>query len=327
MSTKDLSRTPIEGGRIPRYKFDRKSSLRSSRHHNNISSNYIVTHWEEIEYSGKYQDDIENDPYFNAFNSDYVERKHNEYSGNGKFKDRLGPINRWMESRVGISWDETYSLIRDRFDARTTAGRHIIFDHMLGQVWTSQNRSDDIYRYYSYYVDSNGILQKKEPSKYTIERLEEKHIAKLEYIEPKIVATQKKIIPKWLGIRKIGWVGKDYYWYVPTSRPTKTLQFSWNVNKLSYYDWGWNTNKPLWGFHYSYKVKDELIWCEWYTGWRQDKKFSKEDLEYFWSLAKVNREELLKGRPLSSQEMHEIYRKKRAQERLIERANQNVLDI
>lgn len=86
-----------------------------------------------------------------------------------EFDDKLGPIYRWLARQVGCPWDEVRSDVSKTFDTRTTAGRHIVYDHLL----TSVEITPDVrFHYYSnpedpntsyskndFYVDEAGILQ------------------------------------------------------------------------------------------------------------------------------------------------------------------------
>ncbi len=50
------------------------------------------------------------------------------------FYDKLGPARRFLRSQVGRPWNKVRSELFKRFDTRTTAGRHILFDHLLKEV-------------------------------------------------------------------------------------------------------------------------------------------------------------------------------------------------
>jgi len=73
------------------------------------------------------------------------------------FYDRLGPLHRWLRAHVGTRWDDVYGEARAIFDSRTTAGRHILFGHLLGEV----NHRDDVsgWRWFRFDVDRSGILR------------------------------------------------------------------------------------------------------------------------------------------------------------------------
>ena len=78
------------------------------------------------------------------------------------FHDNLAPAYRFLSSRAGIPWNESYSLLRQRFDDRTTAGRHILFDHLLDSVeYAGEDHHPDwVSRWGRFIVDEEGVLQK-----------------------------------------------------------------------------------------------------------------------------------------------------------------------
>jgi hypothetical protein len=76
-----------------------------------------------------------------------------------QFHDKLGPAYRWLASQTGRPWSKVYSDLCARFDTRTIAGRHIVFDHMLLSVTRHDDpnfnhRRDDLV------IDAHGILRK-----------------------------------------------------------------------------------------------------------------------------------------------------------------------
>lgn len=49
------------------------------------------------------------------------------------FSDHLGPLYRWLRSKVGQQWDDVYSELCQRLDTSTLSGQHILF-HLWGFV-------------------------------------------------------------------------------------------------------------------------------------------------------------------------------------------------
>ncbi len=43
------------------------------------------------------------------------------------FSDNLGPLRRWLHSKVGQSWDDVYSELCQCIEIRTLSGQHILF--------------------------------------------------------------------------------------------------------------------------------------------------------------------------------------------------------
>jgi hypothetical protein len=120
------------------------------------------------------------------------------------FADKTSPMYAFLDSRVGTSWAKTYALIRERFDVRTTPGRHIVKGHLLADIALhgkdSLNRSG--WRQARYYVDRSGILRKT----------------------PRPPRRRRRLAPTgpsgfavaaWLGNRKVGRMGARLVWFVP----------------------------------------------------------------------------------------------------------------
>jgi len=136
MSKKDISRSIIEGGRAKRNKEYRKDSNQQHRAQNRSFSTTAKNLLDA--------DDVGVTP----------KRKHV-----GKdFADKLGSAERWLASKVGQPWNDTYSELCNRFDLRTVAGRHAVIDHMLGWVTLPGDVNE---RWSSkFHVDDDGILRK-----------------------------------------------------------------------------------------------------------------------------------------------------------------------
>ena len=79
------------------------------------------------------------------------------------FADKLGPMYKFLDSRVGRPWDAVRSEIFQKFDPRSTPGRHVIFDHLLDSVCEDPGASEDVpeRRYARYFVDARGVLCEK----------------------------------------------------------------------------------------------------------------------------------------------------------------------
>ncbi len=136
MATKNLSRTVIEGGRASYCKF--------LRHYSNAADRRKA---HQLEHALCTEDPL-GDTWF--------ERRESV----GKcFDDKLGPAFRYLRSQVGRPWDKVRSELFARFDTRTTAGRHILFCHLLREVDTGDVADR---RHYRFTVSRHGILQYRE---------------------------------------------------------------------------------------------------------------------------------------------------------------------
>lgn len=138
MSTKDLSRSIIEGGRAQRNKDYRQNKTQKHRAENRRFSMKARSLLDP--------DDMGVTPKREAVGKD--------------FADKLGSAERWLASHIGESWDSVFSELCHRFDTRTVAGRHAVIDHMLGWVCLP----GEMYRFSTrFFVDDDGILRKSPP--------------------------------------------------------------------------------------------------------------------------------------------------------------------
>lgn len=229
MSRKNLSRTVIEGGRYDGNKTDRYISNAKERAR---VKNYIQEVTLDMENYEEYD----------------VEPREHVYKG---FKDKLGPMYRWLQAQVGRPWDEVRSEVAEKFDTRTTAGRHIVHDHLLSSVQTTiearygrysvpgdetESHSD-----HEYYVDSEGILRKK------------KYLGRRRYHD-EVPQFDTRRIANWLGGRIVGRVGDKFFWFIPTSKGEKH-------GRRAHGDYVWRT---VWGseepFRWYWTNRNGLNW-------------------------------------------------------------------
>lgn len=196
MSKKKLERTAIEGGRTGYSKHDRRESSQIER--SNVRTFIAGSH---------------GDP--EIFDEVSIPKRKKVYKD---FNDKLNPVERWIDSRVGYSWNKTHSLLKTKFDSRTTAGRHIINDHILGTIWLSADRTEELAKYHRYFVDQRGILRKTPSYKEKYEKLN------------KEMAAEKTSIIKWMDYRMISKEGNVLYWYIPTVK-YYSLKFDWYTGK------------------------------------------------------------------------------------------------
>ena len=179
MSKKKLDRSILEGGRASSNVWDRRHSNRVAR-----SSARIAAH--------KYSKDPELADYFSPKSRLPVSKQ---------FNDKLSPIYRWLDSKVGCSWDDVYSEIKSKFDVRTIAGKHIVEDHLLSSVTIGEDYTKYRPRY-GYYVDDDGILR---------------NAGRYRYMTPDVYPPGKKKmsmdeIRRWLKGRQIIVSGNKVFW-------------------------------------------------------------------------------------------------------------------
>lgn len=181
MSTKNLARTVIEGGRTSGSCWSRRHS-----HQEHRAAETAVLH--RIRATGDTDGD---DAAFAPLQSVYR-----------SFDDKLGPAKRWLERQVGRPWDAVRSDLFQRFDTRTTPGRHIVFDHMIPWV------EPDGFRFSrrEFHVDGRGILRKAPHHRYWSSYYRRR--------EP--LPRPQKDLERWLGGRRVAERGEIPFWFMPT---------------------------------------------------------------------------------------------------------------
>ena len=175
MSTKNLARTVIEGGRYYGNAFDRRASHGAERTHVRQALRGV-------------RDDDDAERVLLA-----PRRKVPRW-----FHDKLAAAERWLRAQVGRPWDKVRGELFAQFDTRTTAGRHIVFDHMLRSV-----RTEALATWWSrpiLEVGRGGILRKASRPPRTRRVFDWPRPAWLD----------------WLGDRKIAVRGAVLFWLEPT---------------------------------------------------------------------------------------------------------------
>ncbi len=221
MSTKRLSRTVIEGGR--RNVWERRASTQDER--------------AEVR---DYLNRCESDPDF--YDEEAEPERRVVYK---EFSDKLNPMERWLAKQVGRVWADVRSEVFERFDVRTTAGRHITFDHLLREVVDTESGFDKYgrmtnpnveviaskrnsyvryYGYNDYYVDENGILCEN-PNRGKTRR---------SWREPYASLEECAEVSKWLNYRIIGEKDGKLCWFAPT-------QGIWKAEWIKDGDYGYGT--------------------------------------------------------------------------------------
>lgn len=188
MTTKNLSRTVIEGGRTGHYKAECNKRIRQERAAWRSQARAFVRDpagWEDelpVVRAPVYPD----------------------------FADKLNPIYRFLDSRIGKPWDDVRSELFVRFDTRTTPGRHVLHDHLLRDV--SESPDGLHYRYgfeyqSRYYRDAEGMLRSGS----------EWHGRSWQSSWSKNAPFDLQPVARWLGARKVGRAGAGFAQYVAAS--------------------------------------------------------------------------------------------------------------
>jgi hypothetical protein len=274
MGTKNLARTVIEGGRYRRNKWERRYS-----------------HKEERSFVRDFCKKVQTDPELSETAG--IKPRKKVYKG---FRDKLGPMYRWLRSQVGKPWNEVRSLVAQNFDTRTTAGRHITYDHLLSSVELSPDLGSWRYnpvdpfssRYKNdYYVDDKGLLQKK------------RYIGRRRASWALPIFNGKRLC-NWLQGRIVVPVGDKLFWFNPADRSKKWWRpaYHWKC-ELDSNRWRaeikfmYLTETPVYLYDETgRKVKGEdgfpivlehkKSWIYGYPfGFRQGKMLKSADLEYW----------------------------------------------
>lgn len=193
MSTKRLSRTVIEGGRYHYNKFERRLSHRKPRH---VGRRLCAA--------------IARDP--ELADESIFDRRQPIYRG---FYDKLAPAERWLRSQTGQRWIDVEGEILSRFDVRSLAGRHIVFDHLLPRPYDSL-AGWRVYRRGTFFVDEAGILRFRQKKRIRGGRL----------------LRCERCARRFAGDRLIGKRGDRTYWLEPT-RMSDTVRFYRQGRELS----------------------------------------------------------------------------------------------
>lgn len=182
MSTKNLARTIIEGGRRRRNRFDRNLSHGEERA---LTRDALMR--------AAQQED--------GFEALAIDERPKVYK---EFDDKLAAPWRWLRSQIGRPWNLVRAEMFERFDPRTLPGRHIIYCHMLRDVlmyWDPELTKR--YRREQLFVDRRGIL-----------RLQQREAREREpgarYAAAQLAAIMRE--------RRVGGSGDALYWFVIVRR-------------------------------------------------------------------------------------------------------------
>lgn len=296
MSTKKLSRTVIEGGRAKHNKWERRHS------HTEVRA-------EERDYLKKVMADL-----------DLAEEEEIDLPRpvSKDFIDKLSPMYRWLDAQIGRPWDQVRSEIFQKFDTRTTAGRHITFDHLLRQVVDTESGFDrngymsnpDVEllnsrkKYWSfsdYYVDTDGILRKPD--------IETRIWLRSRYVQ--ISQQDYQQAGTWLANRMVMEKAGQYYWLSPTQDiwlaswldPYSSNFDRFDKHNLAYYVWQdreyqtRSVSYPVDRYQPSYLITKTFgpHWekVEHPYSFRQRGQLSGEDRKFFLSLKDKLRRQIL----------------------------------
>lgn len=255
MSTKNLARTVLEGGRTGYEKFGRNYATRQQRRK---TREYLT----RVKYDPEY----------------YLEEKEPErrkiFEG---FTDKLTPVRRFLETQADKNWTEVNRLIKDRFDDRSLAGWHVVYQHIYRDIAPTTNVFQcKYYSSYDYYIDDENILRK------VYYPARKRYFISIE--EQKRTELLKCEIIKWLDYRKIGFVDGVLYWFDGGGK--ERVKIAWDH---------YNNNSLIYNGGYFIKHPDDYI----LNGFRfnQGAKLTKEEVNYFRNLPEKFRKAILNHSP------------------------------
>ena len=279
MSTKNLSRTVIEGGRTGYYKAECDRYIREERAASRV-----------------YLRDLIVDPSLHE-DGDSLAPKRRPSSPD--FKDKTSPLYRFLDSRVGEDWNAVRSELFERFDTRTTPGRHVLFDHLLRDVVVNSDPdSPERKRFLRYHVDAGGVLRKDRWDPWHGTRpAKPKHSPRFSL----------EAVARWLGSRKIGRCGKGFALFVPArmyksvKEPrVKAIVDGWNGIVYAVLD---ETGSVIRQPHVSYPgskyASTRMVVLHSSAPFRQARMLTKDETAYFLALPENVRESILAQAPVN----------------------------
>lgn len=191
MSKKNLSKSAIEGGRSGWNKYERRQSSKTLRAKNRGYNTKVKSLTDA--------DEAPSAPKRKPVGKD--------------FRDKLNPAHRWIDKQVGKNWDKVFSEICKKYDTRNLASRHIIYDHILGEIHGTGFRhfgflSKEMHRWY---IDEDGILRKGYQHRH---RYSYDYAANSEW-KARADAYHRENVTRQFGDKCIERHGKKYYWAHP----------------------------------------------------------------------------------------------------------------
>jgi hypothetical protein len=156
MSTKDISRSALEGGRNNGNKWERNESHRHERSRARVWLDTV-----------RFDDEAAED-------SAPAPRNHVSKG----FTDKLNPCYRWLASHCGQPWDDVFSKLASTFDTRKLSAWHIVNQHMLSDVQgagTARDGAAGLFNYHRFYIDDEGLLRDNGKRAWRNRKVEVKH--------------------------------------------------------------------------------------------------------------------------------------------------------
>lgn len=272
MSTKNLARTVLEGGRYSSWKHNVNDGVRSERAGARSALRVISRDPEAAD--------------------DVVVPTREKMCKRGNQTDKLSPVWAFVDSRCGKSWAKVYKEICQKFPVKSLAGYHVVFGHMLKAIKGSGTQ-EHLYGYFSfedYFIDPQGILRKNKKKRWSKNQ------------RKKVKNWDVHKTMNWLDGHKICKVGDKYYWM--DHAPEQNLVAIWSHGSVFYVvgAGGIPLREPAVGMFEPYRYNpSKTHWVEAQSryvypetrAWRQGKELRKVDVEYLLSLPEQIRDGLV----------------------------------
>ena len=140
MSTKNLARTVIEGGRRHFNQFERRHSNQVAR----VRTRAALARFASSEHAEAEADELLLEP---------------RRSVGREFHDKLGPVERWLAAQAGRPFRKVHEELFGLFDIRTLAERHVVLDHLLPGRFLREDGTWTVHRRIEFSIDRHGILR------------------------------------------------------------------------------------------------------------------------------------------------------------------------
>jgi len=210
------------------------------------------------------------------------------------------PMRRWLDSHVGENWNQVYSELIAKLKTFSGGKEKTLRQYVIGlvEVTPDPRFGDEIgYNFHDFYVDDNGILQRRRRKTRTKTK------------QPKCNVRE---LTNWIGGRVIGKVGGKLYWFLPVTKNKKHGCFlptdKWKCQ------WGYSASyiyyRSSYGLRYLYLIKESVldekgtvievkdVWKEARSlDARQHRKFTVDELAYWNKIPKFYQDNILKHSP------------------------------
>ena len=268
MSTKNISRSSLEGGRYNYNKYERNAS---HRHERSRLRSWLSNVRKDVEYAEECLPELR-DPVHKGFT------------------DKLNPAYRWLASRCERPWSEVYSELKKKFDTRSLASWHIVNQHMLAEVQGAGSEQDggSKWHHQRFFIDENDILRDRGEDSYY-------------YRKKKLEGPRREWVKDKVGHRVVFDDGDTQYWgvraelgWIPCTHGIQVNQCQVHADRHRSFELeptGWIKKKykdrgekiPGWAKRFRYEHYDWSVW-------RRSRQFSEGEAKWWGTICEKIRE-------------------------------------